>query len=323
MKKNEENLISVLVPLKNQMSILPSFLGELHVELQSHFDHYEIILIDYGSQDLDQGLLTSLLATVPYCRYLQLSRELDQEVAIYCGLENAIGDFCVVLSPNEDPPALVSRGIALAMDGNEIIYGLNARQTRETWLAGSLAKVFHYYCKKTLGLELPRASTHFRVFSRRIVNSVTQTNVRYPLIKMYGSSTGMRSLALTYEPLDRGHTQEPVSIGARVRYGLEIIFASSNQPLRQASLFTLMLAGLGTLGSGIGLILGAWPVSALGWLSLQLFATALVFAGQFWLATEYLGRILEEAQSRPLYYIAKESVSARSVNEAPNVVAKN
>jgi glycosyltransferase involved in cell wall biosynthesis len=116
--------VSVVVPLDNDLDILPAVVRELDAVMKSHFGDYELIFIDDGSSDGTRSFFERAKAEIPCFRYFRLTRPFGLEVAIACGLEQAIGDVIVVLNPATDPPDLIPEFAEKANDTDGIVIGI-------------------------------------------------------------------------------------------------------------------------------------------------------------------------------------------------------
>src|SRR5215475_1999487 len=88
--------VSVVVPLENDLDILPAAVREIEAVMRGHFGDYELIFIDDGSTDGTRSFFERAKAEIPCFRYFRLTRPFGLEVAIACGLEQAIGDVIVI-----------------------------------------------------------------------------------------------------------------------------------------------------------------------------------------------------------------------------------
>src|SRR5262245_18155973 len=140
-----ECLVSVVVPLYHDGEILAPFLSDLVGVLESAYSHYEIVLVDDGSSDGTAERATGMLGLYDCIRFIRLSRHFGEEVAIWAGLNEAIGDFVVVMIPNSDPPQLLPTLVERARGGSDIVYGVRNDRDGQPWWYRLGAQVFHKY----------------------------------------------------------------------------------------------------------------------------------------------------------------------------------
>ena len=97
--------ISAIVPCYNEEKSLALFYQEFCRDIaRIEGVSYELILVDDGSTDGTLREMKELAAKDSHVRYLSFSRNFGKESAIYAGLENARGDFCVLMDADLQDP---------------------------------------------------------------------------------------------------------------------------------------------------------------------------------------------------------------------------
>jgi glycosyltransferase involved in cell wall biosynthesis len=320
--------VSVVAPLRDDADIVGEFLREVSDTLASHYANYEIVLVDDASEDATVARVDELLTTIRCVRLIRLSRSFGVEVAITAGMESAIGDYVVIMMPETDPPALIPEFVEACREGVGIVTGLADTDGARSGPARLLARVFHWYGRRFWGTDVMLGATHFRVLSRQTVNAFTQIRDAYRQLRWFSAAVGFRSYSLTYVPLRRTGRSRRRTFWAHANEALEMIIVNSRHPLRFAS-------QLGLLASVINLLYLCYVVIvylvrkdvAKGWTTLSLQQGVMFFLVFVVLTVlcEYTGRILEEARSRPFYFILEEKNSSVLLNdfERRNVVSES
>ncbi len=303
-------VVSLVVPLRNDLDILPGFLDRASQALGEAYAFYEIILVDDGSTDGTSRAIGSILERFEKVRYLALTRRFGREIAISAGLETSIGDFVIVAIPGVDPieqfPALVNR----CRRGSGILCGLSTQPVADGWLTSRLSAVFHAYCKNSLGFDYRENATDFRILSRQAVNAITRIRDRHRYLKVFTATTGFEIDYFEYEP---GVRAVRPGFGERLNHAIEITIANSRHPLRVVSRIGLLLSALNFLYALYIVAVYFFKQNvAEGWTTMSLQMTGMFFFLFLILAVlcEYVGRILEETQNRPLYFVATEKNSS-------------
>src|SRR5262245_41270544 len=116
--------VSVVIPLDNDADILPAVADEIDRVMRQNFRDYELIFIDDGSSDVTRSFFERARDQLACFRYLRFTRPFGLEVAIACGLEQAIGDVIVVLNPASDPPACIPSFVDKANQSGGIVIGV-------------------------------------------------------------------------------------------------------------------------------------------------------------------------------------------------------
>ncbi|MFB3042450.1 MAG: glycosyltransferase, partial [Candidatus Poribacteria bacterium] len=99
--------LSIIIPVLNEEENLQTLYDRLTSSLARIKKSYELIFVDDGSSDGTRSLFDEYRTNIERMRYFRLSRGFGLEIAIECGMEQAIGDVAVVLRPECDPPSLI------------------------------------------------------------------------------------------------------------------------------------------------------------------------------------------------------------------------
>jgi glycosyltransferase involved in cell wall biosynthesis len=301
-------LVSVVVPVHNASAYLQAFVQELSAVLAGHFQDYEIILVDNASSDDSVALVESLQKALQNLLLLRLARRVDNEVALSAGLDNCIGDFVITLDPACDPPELIPQMVQLARQGKEIIYAVAETQRRGA-LPGWLQHKFYDAFQGITHSTVPDNFSTYRLLTRRLLNFVLQNEDRHRLFKVIPALAGFPHAELAYRPAG---TRPATPLPLALFKGLDIIFSISIKPLRLVTFTALVMAALNLLYTVYVLFIALFKENvAEGWITLSLQTSGMFFLLSLILAilAEYIFRMMESMQRRPLYQIAEESYS--------------
>jgi glycosyltransferase involved in cell wall biosynthesis len=304
---------SVVAPLFNDADIVVPFLRDVAAVLKRNYENYELVLVDDGSTDDTAARVVALLGEERCIRLIRLSRHFGRDVAISAGLDTAIGDFVVVLIPENDPPELIPRFIESCRKGAGIVYGIRARRPAEPLYLSIGTRLFYWYFNRIVGVDLPRNSTDFRAYSRQSVNAITRIKDRLRYLRTFGGYVGFGGEPLVYEPRSRRPRARSRSPGEAVALAINMTVANSTQPLRIVSLMGLALSGLSGLHVVYVLLARLFaPHVAEGWTTQQVYVSVMFMFLFVMLATlcEYIGRLLGEVKDRPLYFVLEERTSS-------------
>ena len=104
------NKLSIIVPCYNEEEVVSMFYRETLKAVTSIPDlDYEFLFIDDGSKDHTLDILRVLCCQDKHCHYFSFSRNFGKEAAMYAGLEQAQGDYCVIMDADlQHPPTLLA-----------------------------------------------------------------------------------------------------------------------------------------------------------------------------------------------------------------------
>lgn len=326
-QSRSDTFVSVVSPLRNDVVIVEEFVREVTTMLRANYTNYELVLVDDGSEDATVAQVLLLLGQYECIRVLALSRSFGEEAAIAAGLDTAIGDFVVVMLPNTDPPGLVPTLVATARGGHDVVFGVRQRFRREPLLTRLLGRVFYWYGRRVMKLPLRKNASHFRVMSRRAVNAIIQVRDRARYLRLLSLDVGFAHAPVLYDEIERNPERPRRSLSARIAVSVDMIVANSVHPLR-------FVTFLGVAGASLNILYAFYVVIiyvaksdvAEGWTTLSLQSAGMFFLCFLVLTvlSEYVGHILAEVSSRPLYYVREEHNSPVAIadRERRNVVVE-
>ena len=194
-----ESFVSVVTILGKGIEKIVSQIPEIEKYLSVRYSDFEIVLVvKKSAQESAARLLQPLLRTVPCIRYLQLTDDGPVDIAMEAGLENAIGDFIVMMSPEYDPVDLIGKAVTMCREGTDVIVGVSALKHS---LAYNMLRPVSQLLLRLADYRLPRNASHFRCLSRRAANAVTQSGKAHQLFYMRIQKTGYGFKTLEYESL--------------------------------------------------------------------------------------------------------------------------
>ena len=303
-------VVSVVAPLQNAALFVGQFVEQLADVLSANYTFYEIILVDDGSQDATGVVVGDILKKHDRIRFLQLSRKYGREIAIAAGLETAIGDFVVTLDPETDPVGMIPELVTKCRNGSGVLCGISSLPDQAGLLTRFATSIFHEYCRKYLAFDYKENSTDFRVLSRQAVNAITRIRDRRRYLRVFAATLGYSQAFFTYKSKPSRGTGS--SLLDRIDHAMEIAIANSRHPLRVVSRLGLALSVINLLYAFYVLLIFLFKRDvAAGWTTMSMQMTGMFFFLFLILAVlcEYVGRILEETQDRPLYFVSAERTS--------------
>lgn len=117
-EENQQPLISVVVPVKNEEGNVAPLIGEIAAALDAHGAPYEMIFVDDGSTDETPVILSNLRGAYPNLRQLRHEASGGQSAAIRSGVMAARGTYVATLDGDgQNDPGFIPAMIALLQEG--------------------------------------------------------------------------------------------------------------------------------------------------------------------------------------------------------------
>jgi dolichol-phosphate mannosyltransferase len=313
-------LVSVVVPLWNEESILDALLNRLTKLAENPVSRWEFIFVDDGSTDATASMLHPRLNSLPKWRFLQLSRNFGQQSAYRAGLDAATGDAVIFLDADlQDPPELIPELISRWKDGAKLVVGCR-RSRAESGLRRFLFEGFHRVFEWVTASAMPRDSGTFGLMDRIVVEELKrlpEANLFLPAQRCW---VGFRREIIWYDRSVRAGEPKQ-SLTKLFSYAWDGITSFSVLPLKAISFLGLVISAVG--------FLYATALVTVKFLQFAGFFPSLVVQGFTTLAVailclggiqlvclgmigEYLAKVYKEVKRRPLYIV--QNVSAGGEN---------
>ncbi|MFN6018261.1 MAG: glycosyltransferase [Verrucomicrobiota bacterium] len=306
-------VISVVVPLQNDASLIPVVVKDIDRVLAKSFRFFEIILVDDGSTDNTRSIVADILKTVQRVRYQRLSRAFGRDICLSAGIESAIGDFVCTLNPRTDPIDVLPEMILECKQHGGIVHGIAENPEYRNWSRRLMGAAFRKYCKKHLGVDIRRGVSDLRVMSRQAVNALLQIREQSRHLRVLTLMLGYSHGFYPYQITTREGSPHRPQLGFEISTAIDLLTSNTRHPLR-------LVTCAGMAGAFLNLLYAFYVVAvyltmrnvASGWTT-----TSLQLSGMFFLVcsiltvmSEYLGTVLHEVRGRPLYFIAEEATSS-------------
>ncbi|HEX3976331.1 MAG TPA: glycosyltransferase family 2 protein [Solirubrobacteraceae bacterium] len=315
MARDEEPLLSVVVPVFNEEAGLPELHRRLTDTLSGMDGPTEIVYVDDGSTDtspaLVQGWMENPSPPTVGLALVRLSRNFGMEVAMSAGLDEARGRNVALMHADlQDPPELLPEMLAAIDRGADVAYARRIGRD-ESALKRFLATVFYGLMARVARVPYQGQAGDFRVMSRRVVEAIRRMPERRRFLRGLVAWVGFEQVPIEYRRAGR-HAGRGASYPQLLGLALEALTAFSDVPLQLATLFGILTAQLSALGAVVILVLKLAGVVHPGvWLWVL---AAVLFLSGVQLTTvgilgRYLARVHAEVLARPLYLI--DSVTRR------------
>jgi glycosyltransferase involved in cell wall biosynthesis len=322
--------LSIIVPVYNEAAGLAG----LHARIcavaaalkQRRSLPCEVVYVDDGSRDDTLAVARALDPVGVDVQVVSLSRNFGKEAAMIAGLDHArFGATLFMDGDGQHSPDLVETLVGHWLDGgHDVVYTAKAHRRHEPRARRFAVRGFYSLINWGVRQKIPEDASDFRLLSPRATAALRQLPERNRFFKGLTSWIGFRQLRVDYEPAPRAHGRTSWSVSSLVGLSIEGLTSFSVMPLRLASWLGLVLAA-GAMLMGLIIIWEtfAYGKSVPGYPSIMV---GLMVIGGVQLMLigvvgEYIGKILSEIKSRPVYFIAehqiKKAAEARNGTSEP------
>jgi dolichol-phosphate mannosyltransferase len=299
---------SIVIPVYNEEENVL----ELHRRLGTVMERlgtYEIIFVDDGSKDKSWQLVKELHEKYPNVKGISFSRNFGHHIAITAGIDHAKGETIILMDGDlQDPPEEIPKLYGKLKEGYELVYGIR-KEKNDSILKRFASFVFWWFINSFSGINIPRNQTLLRIFDRKILDALNSMRERSRFIHGMIAWTGFKTALQEVEHAPRERGKSKYNVVKLFRLAFNAITSFSTLPLRLATY-------LGLLSAGVGMFYGFYfiykkiflGIPVLGYASI---IVAVLFVGGIQLLIlgiigEYLGRVYQEVQARPIYILREK-----------------
>ncbi|MCI7639721.1 MAG: glycosyltransferase family 2 protein [Clostridiales bacterium] len=306
--------ISVAVPCYNEEPALEPFFAAVSAVAEQMPDvEFEFLFIDDGSRDRTLEKMQELARRDSRVKYISFSRNFGKEAGIYAGLENATGDYVVVMDADlQDPPALLPEMYrSIREEGYDCVGSRRVTRKGEPPIRSFFARLFYKLINKMSDAEIVDGARDFQMMSRQVVEAILSMGEYNRFSKGIFGWIGFKKKWLEYENIERVAGETKWSFWQLLLYAIEGIVAFSTTPLVISSVFGLICCALALVMILVvivrTLVFGD-PTS--GWPSLvciMLLLSGIQMLG-IGILGQYLAKTYLETKKRPIYLVRQTNI---------------
>ena len=306
--------ITIAVPCYNEEEALTPFFAEVtRVAAEMPYVEFEFLFINDGSRDKTIEKIRQLAAQDERVKYISFSRNFGKEAGIYAGLENASGDYVVIMDADlQDPPALLPEMYrAVTEEGYDCVGSRRVTRKGEPPIRSFFARMFYKIINKMSDAEIVDGARDFQMMSRPVVDAILSMGEYNRFSKGIFGWIGFHKKWLEYENIERVAGETKWSFWKLFLYAIQGIVAFSTTPLVLSSVFGLfccLLAFIMIVVVIIRTLVFGDPTQ--GWPSLvciMLLLSGIQMLG-IGIVGQYLAKTYLETKNRPIYLVRESNL---------------
>lgn len=301
--------VSVILPVYNEADNIKTLAGLLE-DLSTTI--YEIIWVNDGSSDSTLEVVKNLGQHDPKHKYIDLSRNFGQQIALSAGLDNCQGDLVVLMDADgQDPPQMIDLLVQKIMQGFDVVYAKRTHREGESWWKKLSARLFYKVLNSWVPFDLPMDVGDFRIMNRKVVEAIKLMPERNKFLRGQIAWAGFKQTHITYHRPSRLAGQTAYPTHKMWKLAWNAITAFTDVPLK-------MISWLGTLVTFFSLAVMIYALYSRfilndyvqGWTSLII---AVMFVGGIQMIAigiigSYMHRTHQNTLHRPLYFINEHNL---------------
>lgn len=306
--------LSAVFVVRNQSARLEEILSNAAAVVGRIVSDYELIVVDNASDDDSISVLKQLTAEngLPNLQVYALTKEVDADTASWVGLENALGDFVIVIDSLVDDISFAPQMLDQAVSGADVVFASNARKPAQSLAYRGANIVFHSLYNRLNGVHLAKEAPQYRILSKRVINFILQHPQPALAYRYLPVTGGFARAYLNYSSAPQA--SRPKRLGESIDRGMRLLVSTTRAPMR-------LVTSLSLFGAVANLIYCVYIVAvgilktdvAPGWISFSLQQSGMFFLISLVLLVlgEYILNMASLSNEGPLYHVGQEFTSAR------------
>ena len=302
--------LSVVVTMFDEEPVIRELYERLTSVLGVYRDDYELILVNDGSRDGTLALAKELCRRDRRVKLISLSRNFGHQIGLTAGMDVASGRVVVTIDADlQDPPEIIPEMVDRWKDGFQVVHGVRKKRKGEGLLRHAAIFLFYRFLRKTANVRITVDCGDYRLMDRAVVDALKAMREKNRYLRGMVSWAGFRQTEVEYVRERRSAGASKYPFWKLAGLAADGIFSFSRFPLwvpTATGWFCALAGALLLTGALIGdALVPGLPVQ--GWMYGLLL---LVFLGGVQLVAigllgEYVGRIYEQTNQRPLYIIGE------------------
>lgn len=306
--------LSVVFVVRNQSETIEDILSDAAAVISHIVSDYELIVVDNASDDNSVAVLKRLTAEdgLANLQIYALTKEVDTDTASWVGLENALGDFVVVIDPLADDIKFAPQMLDQAVRGADVVFANNSQKPRQSFAYRGANAIFHSLYDNFNGVNLAREAPQYRLLSKRVINFILQHPQPAMTYRHLPATGGFAKAYLQYSASPKLSRRK--RLGESIDRGMRLLVSTTRAPMRLVTSLSLFGAVANLIYSVYVLAVGILKTDvAPGWVSFSLQQSGMFFLISLVLLVlgEYILNMASLSNEGPLYHVGQEFTSAR------------
>lgn len=250
------NLLSFIIPVKNEQDSLKLIFNEIKDVVENLKRDFEVIFVDDGSSDQTFVSLEQLQKENSKIKVIKLRGNFGKSIALQVGFENARGDIIFTLDGDlQDNPSEIPHFLDELAKGYDLVSGW--KKKRYDPLTKTIpSKIINWLARVLTGVPIHDTNCGFKAYRRELTDSLNLYGELYRFIPIFAAKDNYRVGEIVVEHRKRRFGKSKFGWDRGVKGVLDlltVIFLTGY--LRRPGHF---FGSLGLLSFGSGFVIGLY-----------------------------------------------------------------
>jgi len=217
-------LVSVVVPLYNEVGNLPVLVAEIAAAMADTGYAYEMVLVNDGSSDGTWQQLQTLAAEHPQLRGIDLAGNYGQTLALRAGFDAARGDVIVAMDGDlQHDPAYIPQFLEYLEQGYDMVGGYK-EESPDSWFKRRAAKAAHRLIARISGFDMRYFGATFKAYRSYLLDNVNLLSDSHRFLGAVVAREGIRFKEIPITIRERGEGASSYTLSKSFRVIVDLLF---------------------------------------------------------------------------------------------------
>jgi polyisoprenyl-phosphate glycosyltransferase len=306
----QDKYISIVSPVYQAEENVDELIKRINEEVSHITNNYEIILVEDGSKDESWKKIESACKIDERIIGVKLSRNFGQHYAITAGLSISGGMHVIVMDCDlQDNPKYIKALHKKALEGYDIVYTIKKSREHSS-VKNILASIYHRSFNWLVGNKSLHSNGQigsYSLLSRKVVNAFISFNDYHRHYLSILRWLGFSETYIVYEHEKRYSGKSSYTFSKLFTHAINGLIAQTDKLLRISTYIGFLFSTIGFIAIIYIVLISLKNGFQPGWASttvLVIFSTGLILSS-LGVVGIIIGKIFEQAKSRPLFIIDK------------------
>ncbi len=307
-------LVSIIIPVFNESESIGYLLDEVLNVMRSNKLHFEIVVVNDGSQDTTSNVLDELTIKIKELSVISLRTNYGQTAAMAAGFDNSNGEIVITLDGDlQNDPNDIPKLISNINEGYDLICGW--RHDRKDKLINRRipSLIANKLIANVTGLKLHDYGCSLKAFRKEILDDIKLYGELHRFLPVLAKIEGAKIKEIKVNHRSRKFGSSKYGIDRTFRVLMDLLTVWFMTKFLTRPMYGFGFVGIISILVSLGMTSYLFIIKLLGNdignRPLLMFALILGIAGvqlfSFGLLSELLIRTYHESQNRPIYRIRK------------------
>jgi undecaprenyl-phosphate 4-deoxy-4-formamido-L-arabinose transferase len=240
--------LSIVIPVYNEADNLENLFTRLTTTLDDFGKTYEIILVNDGSRDATESILSELYTRRPdIIRVVNFNGNFGQHMAIMAGFERARGDITVTLDADlQNPPEEIPK-LIVAMEAGHDYVGSIRKNRKDSLFRRHASRINNAIRARITGIVMSDQGCMLRAYKRHVIDAIVASRESSVYIPALAYSYAGNPTEIYVEHDNREAGESKYNIYKLLRLNFDLMTGFSLVPLQIFTVFGMLVSLASTL----------------------------------------------------------------------------